>query len=78
MGWGARRVAGAVGGVVLALAAAGRAHAQGGPPLITDDPFTPRAWHWEINTGWSAEHGPDGSAHEIPAFDLNYGFGPKP
>ncbi len=77
MGCGVWRVVGAVGGLVFALVAAGRVHAQGGPPLITDDPFTPRAWHWEINTAWSAEHGPDGSAHEMPAFDLNYGFGPK-
>ncbi len=68
-------------GTVLAAAAFAlvplAAKAQGGPPIITDDPFTPRAWHWEINTAWSAEHGPDGSAHEMPAFDLNYGWGPK-
>ncbi len=73
-GW---RFGGCILGAALCLASANRASAQGGPPLITDDPFTPRAWHWEINTAWAAEHGPDGSAHEIPAFDLSYGFGPK-
>lgn len=52
-------------------------HAQGGPPLLTDDPFTPRAWHWEINTALESEPGPDGHESEMPAFDLNYGFGPR-
>ncbi len=64
-----------VGAAIALLPAA--ASAQGGPPLITDDPFTPRAWHWEINTAWSAEQGSNDTAHEMPALDLNYGFGPK-
>ncbi len=51
--------------------------AQGGPPLITDDPFTPRAWHWEINTALAAESGPDATTTEMPALDLNYGWGAK-
>lgn len=65
------------GAAALLLMMTGAARAQGGPPVITDDPFTPRAWHWEINTAVSAEHGPDGTATEVPALDLNYGWGPK-
>ncbi len=69
--------AGLVAAAVMLLAGAGSAAGQGGAPLITDDPFTPRASHWEINTALAAEHGPDGSATELPALDLNYGWGPK-
>ncbi len=51
--------------------------AQGGPPLLTDDPFTPRAWHWEINTGSTMAPGPAVGATEVPVLDLSYGMGPK-
>ena len=29
--------------------------AQGGPPLLTDDPDTPGNRHWEINTAYTVE-----------------------
>ena len=34
------------------------AHAQGGPPFITDDPGTPGNRQWEINVGWLGTHIP--------------------
>ena len=48
---------------------------QGGPPVITDDPWTPRPSHWEINSGWTVEKLPGESTHELPAADINYGWG---
>lgn len=60
--------------VVIAIAAA-VAHAQGGPPFITDDPGTPGNHHWEINLGWIANHNPGQSFYQIPDADMNYGWG---
>ena len=53
------------------------AHAQGGPPFITDDPGTPGNHHWEINFGWIAEHNPGSSNYETPDVDMNYGWGDR-
>jgi len=53
------------------------AHAQGGPPFITDDPGTPGNHHWEINLGWIASHNPGQSYYEIPDVDMNYGWGDR-
>jgi hypothetical protein len=47
----------------------------GSPPLITDDPGTPGAGHWEINLGLSTERRPGLQLSEAPAVDLNYGVG---
>lgn len=63
--------------LTMLAAAAHGALAQGGAPLITDDPFTPRAGHWEINTAVTVERAPGTSATEMPALDLNYGWGPR-
>ena len=63
--------------LVLAFAGAAAAHAQGGPPFITDDPGTPGNRHWEINFGWVANHNPGQSYYEIPDIDLNYGWGDR-
>lgn len=63
--------------ILLVPGFAGPVLAQGGPPLLTDDPFTPRAWHWEINSALSVEHASGMSATEMPALDLNYGWGPR-
>jgi hypothetical protein len=54
-----------------------RAHAQGGPPFITDDPGTPGNRHWEINIGWVANHNPGNSYYQTPDIDLNYGWGDR-
>ena len=53
------------------------ARAQGGPPMLTDDPGTPGDGHWEINTAWIAERRPGASADETPLLDLNYGVGER-
>lgn len=49
--------------------------AQGGPPYITDDPDTPGAHNWEINT---AVIGAQSHRHwdlAAPDLDINYGWG---
>src|SRR6202161_1687317 len=53
------------------------AHAQGGPPFITDDPGTPGNKHWEINFGWIADHNPGNAYYETPDVDMNYGWGDR-
>lgn len=61
--------------LLLLLAKAALLNAQGGPPVITDDPWTPRPNHWEINSGWTVEKAPGHSVQELPIADLNYGWG---
>jgi len=61
--------------LILPVAGARLARAQGGPPFITDDPAPPGNHHWEINFGWIANHNPGQSYYEIPDVDLNYGWG---
>ena len=49
--------------------------AQGGPPMITDDPGTPGPGKWENNLAISFEHRSDETALDLPQIDLNYGVG---
>ena len=49
------------------------AHAQGGPPLLTDDPGTAEYKHWEINLPVVPEIRSDSRQFEIPNLDFNYG-----
>ena len=49
--------------------------AQGGPPLITDDPDTPGPGHWEINIAALMEKTRSRRRVEVPRVDLNYGIG---
>jgi hypothetical protein len=63
--------------ILLFFTAALTAHAQGGPPFITDDPGTPGNRHWEINLGWIANHNPGLAYYELPDFDINYGWGDR-
>jgi hypothetical protein len=60
---------------VFALCAARAAFAQGGPPMITDDPGTPGNGKWEINLAIAFEHRSDETSYDLPAIDLNYGVG---
>jgi hypothetical protein len=55
----------------------GAAHAQGGPPLITDDPDTPGDGHWENNLATIATRSGGRWSLEVPDADLNYGWGPN-
>jgi hypothetical protein len=51
------------------------AHAQGGPPMITDDPGTPGSGKWENNLAIAFEHRSGETSYDLPAIDLNYGVG---
>ena len=53
------------------------AHAQGGPPMITDDPGTPGDGHWEINIASLVTRSSDGDSYQLPLIDLNYGWGDR-
>jgi hypothetical protein len=59
--------------VVLTLSV--RSFAQGGPPLIGDDPGTPGNRHWEINVSYQYFQSPGATAMDLPILDLNYGLG---
>jgi hypothetical protein len=60
---------------MLCALAAHDAQAQGGPPMITDDPGTPGNRKWEINLAVAFEHRPSETAYDAPGIDLNYGVG---
>jgi len=64
-----------VAGLVLVLAAAPRLLAQGGPPMLTDDPGTPGPNKWEINVGWTTVRDDASTLTALPELDLNYGIG---
>jgi hypothetical protein len=51
------------------------AFAQGGPPMMTDDPGTPGNQHWEINVASILERRSGENQFEVPALDINYGAG---
>jgi len=51
------------------------AFAQGGPPLVTDDPETPGNGHWEINLAATGAHTSGRSDIAAPDADINYGWG---
>src|SRR6266446_8615796 len=57
--------------------AAHDARAQGGPPMITDDPGTPGNGKFEINLALAFEHRPDETSWDLPAIDVNYGVGER-
>jgi hypothetical protein len=61
----------------LLLLSLGAAHAQGGPPMITDDPGTPGDGHWEINVALLTEHRDVERLTAMPLLDLNYGVGDR-
>lgn len=51
--------------------------AQGGPPMITDDPGTPGNHRWEINVGFIEESRTGENNFQTPDFDFNYGAGDR-
>lgn len=57
------------------LTLSGFAMAQGGPPMITDDPATPGNRHWEINFAYTTERSRGEVHSETPLVDINYGLG---
>jgi len=62
---------------LLAAAGLGRLFAQGGPPMITDDPGTPGPDKWEINLGWTTEKTSGTTLYGLPLLDANYGIGDR-
>jgi hypothetical protein len=61
--------------LALLFAGCGAAWAQGGPPLVTDDPETPGDGHWEINLATIAAHTAGRWEVAAPDADINYGWG---
>lgn len=55
----------------------GVARAQGGPPLITDDPDTPGPGYWEINIAAQIDTNRNEHRLEAPLLDMNYGVGDR-
>lgn len=53
------------------------AWAQGGPPLLTDDPDTPGPGYWEINLSTFLEKRLHSNTIETPRVDANYGVGQR-
>jgi hypothetical protein len=51
--------------------------AQGGPPLLTDDPGTPGNRNWEINIASTQFFSPGENEIETPLLDINYGVGDR-
>lgn len=51
------------------------AQAQGGPPMITDDPGTPGNGKFEINLAGAFERRVHELSMDLPAIDVNYGVG---
>jgi hypothetical protein len=51
--------------------------AQGGPPLLTDDPGTPGRNNWEINVGYTMDRQSGDNYYETPILDMNYGWGDR-
>lgn len=55
----------------------GGTFAQGGPPMVTDDPGTPGNRHWEINIAAMGAFAGAEQLVEAPHFDVNYGLGER-
>jgi hypothetical protein len=51
------------------------AQAQGGPPLLTNDPGTPGAKNWEINLAVMPALAQNAHDFQLPQLDFNYGVG---
>jgi len=49
--------------------------AQGGPPMLTDDPATLGAGAWEMNVAYAEQRNRQERLHSVPYFDINYGLG---
>jgi len=63
--------------IALLLVVVPRIWAQGGPPMLTDDPGTPGPNKWEINVGWTDQRTPGDTELGAPQLDLNYGIGDR-
>jgi hypothetical protein len=66
---------------LFSLLCMNNAHAQGGPPLITDDPGTPGDGKWEVSLGLISVSSVSGlltdGYFQAPVIDSNYGVGKR-
>jgi hypothetical protein len=62
---------------MLFLPIASRVFAQGGPPLLTDDPGTPGNRNWEINIASMRTDTLGEREIQAPLLDINYGLGDR-
>jgi hypothetical protein len=62
---------------VALLCAPARAHAQGAPPFISNDPGTPGNGNWEINLGTTQTVLRGTASYELPQIDVNFGLGDR-
>ena len=51
--------------------------AQGGPPMLTDDPGTPGGGRWEINIAALTGFAAGVQSYQLPLIDVNYGVGER-
>jgi hypothetical protein len=61
--------------LVLCLSPVPSSFAQGGPPMLTDDPGTPGSGVWEINFAYLQENNRQERLRSFPHVDFNYGLG---
>jgi hypothetical protein len=52
-------------------------HAQGTPPLLTNDPGTPGNGNWEINLGVMQTLRQNQDVFQLPQIDVNFGLGDR-
>ena len=62
---------------LISLLGIARLSAQGGPPMITDDPGVPGDGHWEISTAVTTARREGERVTELPLVDINYGIGDR-
>jgi hypothetical protein len=63
--------------IACCLIAPGNVWAQGGPPMLIDDPGTPGDGRWEINTAFLEERTSTARDRSFPHVDINYGLGER-
>jgi hypothetical protein len=73
----ASRLSGPLAPSILFASAAQLLFAQGGPPMLTDDPDTPGPGRWEINTAYTEQRTQDHLQRSFPHVDANYGLGDR-
>lgn len=62
---------------ILMAAYGSGVRAQGGPPMLTDDPGTPGDEHWEINIAALTGLAAGVRTYQLPLIDVNYGVGER-
>jgi hypothetical protein len=62
---------------LLCLSFAPSSFAQGGPPMLTDDPGTPGNGVWEINFAYIEQRTDEELLRSFPHVDFNYGLGER-